>query len=219
MAAAVPAMGAAVSAPMADAEPRWTSLLRSEEDAWRALAPLWNLALGDEGNPCETAQRSHIHCFRGSSNLAEIRQLGRPGILTLRDPAGQDGYALLTGLTGQGATLRMGGGQTQTVPFATLARMWRGDFATYWRTPPGYRADQADRRTGPLVDWLAAQVARLDGTPPPAGAQILNASLKARINEFQVSQGLSPDGVPGPKTLMQLNRATGVEEPRLQTEK
>ena len=32
-----------------------------------------------------------------------------------------------------------------------------------------------------------------------------------------MAQGLRPDGIAGPTTFMQLNRATGVSEPRLET--
>src|SRR5439155_128859 len=74
-----------------------------------------------------------------SSNLALIRQLARPGIVTLSDENGQPAHALLTGLSPQSATLRMGG-VSQTVSLASLARLWRGDFATYWRVPPGYQS-------------------------------------------------------------------------------
>jgi general secretion pathway protein A len=36
-----------------------------------------------------------------------------------------------------------------------------------------------------------------------------------QVSSFQLSQGLRPDGLAGPTTFMQLNRATGVDEPRL----
>jgi general secretion pathway protein A len=42
-----------------------------------------------------------------------------------------------------------------------------------------------------------------------------DATLRSRIHRFQLSQGLPSDGSAGPITLMQLNRANGVEEPRL----
>jgi general secretion pathway protein A len=40
-------------------------------------------------------------------------------------------------------------------------------------------------------------------------------ALPARVAAFQVARGLPPDGVAGPLTVMLLNRATGVDEPRL----
>jgi general secretion pathway protein A len=42
--------------------------------------------------------------------------------------------------------------------------------------------------------------------------------LRQRVFAFQVSQGLALDGLAGPITLMQLNRASGIDEPRLRPE-
>jgi general secretion pathway protein A len=61
-------------------------------------------------------------------------------------------------------------------------------------------------------------VAKLNGEPPPAGAQKFDAALQAKVSAFQLAQGLKADGLAGPITLMQLNRAAGVAEPRLQAE-
>jgi general secretion pathway protein A len=196
------------------------ALIRTEKEAWRELAPAWNLAVGDS-EPCQVAPRSDVLCFKGNGSLALIRQLGRPGILTLRPTEGKaddkPGYALLTGLTGQTATLRMQG-VSHTVSLESLARAWRGEFATYWKAPAGYRDKLVEGNTGPVVDWLAARLAKLQGETPPADKQVFNAALKAKVYAFQFAQELKPDGVAGPETFMLLSRATGVDEPRLQTE-
>jgi general secretion pathway protein A len=64
------------------------------------------------------------------------------------------------------------------------------------------------------------QLAKLHGEPPPAdNKQAVDAALRSKVQSFQVAQGLKPDGLAGPITLMQLNRATGVDEPRLHTER
>ncbi|WP_370656063.1 peptidoglycan-binding domain-containing protein [Klebsiella pneumoniae] len=39
--------------------------------------------------------------------------------------------------------------------------------------------------------------------------------LTRQLQAFQASQGLQPDGRLGPITLMQVNRAAGIAEPRL----
>ncbi|WP_409970417.1 peptidoglycan-binding domain-containing protein [Piscinibacter sp.] len=41
--------------------------------------------------------------------------------------------------------------------------------------------------------------------------------MQARVFAFQLAQGLQPDGLAGPLTLMQLTRASGIDEPRLKT--
>jgi len=209
----------AASAPLTlvatDLKTRFPSLLRNERDAWRELAPAWKLAMAD-GDPCVAAQRQQVQCFKSaSSNLALIRQLARPGIVTLNDDNGQPVHALLTGLTHQSATLRMGG-VSQTVSLPSLAQLWRGDFATYWRAPPGYQNRIVEADAGPAAEWLAAQLAALDGSAASVDKPLSDAALKSQVSAFQLAQGLKADGLAGPTTFMQLNRATGVDEPRLQ---
>ena len=190
------------------------STTRDEKQAWRELAPAWQLALG-ESDPCPAAQRQQVPCFKTpNSTLALIRQLGRPGILTLRDGVAAPVYTVLTGLTDNIANLRMNGA-SQTVSLAVLATLWQGDFATLWRAPQGYTGLLGPGSTGPVVDRLAAQLAALDGSAPPASGQAFDAALKARVHAFQLAQGLKPDGRAGPTTFMQLNRASGTAEPRL----
>jgi general secretion pathway protein A len=222
-ASSVSTVASAASAPIAASGPafltaadlpnRFKALTRNENDAWRELGAEWKLAL-DDGDPCAAAQRAQVQCFRSpSSNLALIRQLDRPGILMLHDANDRPVYALLTGLTEQSATLRVAG-VSQTISLVSLARLWRGDFATLWRAPPGYAGKTIDAGSGPVATWLTAQLANLRGQPPTVDTGG-DAAWRARVSAFQLAQGLKPDGLAGPTTFMQLNRASGVDEPRL----
>ena len=214
---AVPASSAAL-APLAAADlgVRFPAPITTEKDAWRELAPEWRLTLAG-GDPCTQAQRQQVHCFKSpSSNLALIRQLGRPGVLTLRDAQGRPVYALLTALSAQGATLRMGA-VSRNVSLDALAQLWQGDFATFWRAPVDYQTRPVEGTSGPMVDALAAQLAASRGEPPP-GQTPSGESLRAAVRAFQLAHGLKADGLAGPTTFMQLNRASGVDEPRLPTE-
>jgi general secretion pathway protein A len=216
-----PAPGGATEpgVPMADLSAELRGLaadatIVSERAAWRELASFWGLQLG-EGDPCVSAQQQQLRCYRGSNTLATIRQLDRPGILTLYTEHDRPVYVLLTGLSGQRATLNLGGA-TRSVPLADLARVWKGDYATYWHAPPGYAVKAVEGNSGPVVDWLATQLATLQGETGPTTRQTYDAALRARVSAFQLAEGLKPDGQAGPTTFMQLNRALGVEEPRLQ---
>ena len=209
--ASVPAASASFLT-AADLPTRFKALTRNEKDAWRELAPEWQLAL-DDGDPCVAAARVQLQCFRTpSSSLALIRQLDRPGILMLRDDSDRPVYALLTGLTNDSATLRMAG-VSQTISLVSLATLWRGDFATFWRAPPGYAGKLVDAGSGPVAEWLSAQLAKVRGEHAPSRGD--DSAWKARVSAFQLAQGLKPDGLAGPTTFMQLNRASGVDEPRL----
>jgi general secretion pathway protein A len=210
-ASAAPADGAAQGfLTAAELPQRFKTLTRDERDAWRQLAPAWRVTL-EEGEPCTVAQRSQLQCFRSAnSTLALIRQLDRPGIVTLRDEADRPVYALLTGLGNDTATLRIGE-TAQTIKLVSLASLWRGDFATFWRVPAGMTGKVIDAGSGAPAAGVARQLAALNGLPVAAS----DSEWKSQVSAFQLAQGLKADGIAGPTTFMQLNRATGVDEPRL----
>ena len=189
------------------------TLLRDADEAWRELAQVWNLAVPPQGDPCSALQKEGVQCFSRTLSLPVIRELGRPGILTLDAATGAPRYALLTALTRDSATLRAGGTE-QTVTLTALAQRWQGGFATLWRSPPGYDGRSDDPAT---LAWMAAGLAKATGAPAPDGPATLDATLRARLRTFQTAQGLAADGQPGPMTFMQLNRATGADEPRLRS--
>ncbi|MEO7152323.1 MAG: AAA family ATPase [Burkholderiaceae bacterium] len=200
--AATPASGAGPLVGLAD-----------ESTAWRQLAAVWKVALA-EGDPCVAAAAQQLQCFRGAGGLAVLRQLDRPAILTLHDGRGRITHALLTGLTDQTASVGTGAA-AQTVALAELLRAWRGEFATYWRAPPGYAGRVVDGRAHPSAGWVEQRIAAWQGTAVAAPADATDERLRAQVQAFQVAQGLKADGLAGPTTLMQLNRAAGIAEPRL----
>lgn len=176
----------------------------SEAAAWRELALHWKLDLPVGADPCEAALREQVRCFRGNASLTLLRDLGRPVLLTLRDAQDRPAWVLAGAIDDQGVAL-LQGGERQQVSLWTLAGLWRGEFMTLWRTPPGWREGGSDTLPPALRAWMAERVPGEAGQP-----------LKARVVAFQVAHGLKPDGLAGPLTLMQINKASGVDEPRLQ---
>jgi general secretion pathway protein A len=205
----------AVAPPPPALPPGPPTLLRDESQAWRELAQAWKLAAG-EGAPCPAFAREQVRCFSSNTSLALIRQLGRPGIVKLDSRSTSPSYALLVALTPDSATLRAGNSE-QTVTLAALAARWEGDFSTLWRVPTGYTAPVNDGQGGPVVEWVSARLATLEGKPAGTERPVQNAAFKARVRAFQLAQGLPADGQLGPLTFMQLNRTGGVDEPALRT--
>jgi general secretion pathway protein A len=184
-----------------------------EHDALRTLAPEWALQLAD-GDPCALAADQDVRCFRAHGGLALLRLLGRPSVLVLRDAQERPVHVVLAGLGHDEATLVVGRAPLQ-VPLALLTTAWRGDFTTFWRVPPGYSVPLSLGSHGPLVDAVGAQLATGLGAPAPAPDHVFDSTLRSRVAAFQQAQGLAADGVAGPTTLMQINRASGVAEPWL----
>jgi general secretion pathway protein A len=218
--APAPAQAATASSPQpaASLDALLAQMTGNIDTAWRELAPAWKLPAAGVP-PCQAAATQQLRCFTASNlTVPLLRQIDRPGILTLQLGNKPPVYALLTGLGPQNATLEVAG-QRHTVTLLALGGLWRGEFATFWRPPPGYADDATDLRegsTGKAVDWLTGRLAVLDGQSAAAPLGF-DAAMKARVQAFQRANGLQPDGKPGPMTLMQIGRATGADDPRLNT--
>lgn len=197
------------------------------DDAWlRNLpgdsSPVWHELLlrwepqATTAPPCTDKPTGSLRCWTNSRlTLPELRELGRPGILTLRLDNGEEVFTLLVGMDTTSALLRHAA-QTRHIPLDALSRLWTGNFGTFWRPPPGDVDALLQGRAGPALDWLGQQLAKLDGIPPPTSPlPDLTPALRARLQVFQRAHGLRPDGLPGPLTLMQLRRATVNDAPRL----
>lgn len=215
MAASTPGAGTAgaVPAPTAALTDRLPLLDPDAGAAWRALAALWPGTVAAD-DPCAATQP--LRCHRSPTmTLAQIRQLDRPGLLTLEVRGTGLVPVLLRGLSRDRALLQLGPGAPVAVPLAELAAHWRGDFATLWRLAPDAPADaDADTHTR----WLAARLAAAPASAPASDAAPDTPRRRQRIAAFQRAQGLPPDGRAGPLTLMQWNRTAGVDEPRLAQE-
>jgi len=208
-AASAPVLGAA------ELKAQWKTLGRDEKASWRELASMWNVSPG-EGDPCAAVAKQQVRCFKFPSTLAVVKSLGRPGFMSLHDEAGRSTTVVLVGLSDDSATLLVDG-RAQPVSLAALTKVWRGEFGTLWRIPYGYTTAIAEGASGPLVDRLATQLAGLAGEPVPPPRQTMDEALRAKVSRFQTAHGLNAVGKAGPTTFMQLNRATGVDEPKLDT--
>ena len=195
----------------------WADQPRNESSAWQTLGTLWGAPADESGDPCKAWAARDLQCFKAQrTSLAMLRQLDRPGLLTLVSPEGRSAYAVLTGLNADYATLELNG-VPHRVRVDTLAQWWRGDFATLWRSPPGYPGARQAVNSPVVAEWLVARLDSLPTAAPAASAREGAPDLKARLYQFQLAQGLIPDGRAGPMTFMQLNRAAGLAEPRLRS--
>ncbi|WP_418320298.1 ExeA family protein [Piscinibacter sakaiensis] len=184
-----------------------------EQAAWQLLAEQWGLQLGP-GEACLAAARHRLGCYSSDGGIALVRQLARPGILELAGQSAGGRRLLLVGLDGSSATLLIDGA-TRQVSLVDLATVWNGRYATFWRVPEPLLQPAPADGSEPLAGWLSQRLAKLDGGAERPDIRQIDAALRERLLQFQRAHGLSADGIPGPRTLMALNRATGVDEPSL----
>jgi general secretion pathway protein A len=189
-------------------------------NAYRELAQLWGLTLTDAA-PCQAAFKKNLRCYASDGGLAELLQLNRPAVLTMRDDVNTNGntnsntyYALLVQLDKDNALLHIDG-KPEKMSLATLATKFQGEFTTFWRVPRLFREVVAIGNRGADVDWIAGQLAAINGLKKPTANQTFDQQLSAQVRAFQASQKLKIDATVGPRTYMRLNHASGINEPRL----
>lgn len=173
----------------------------------QALGLRWDLQLPERG-VCDAALMKGIQCFRSQTlTLDGLRRLDRPGLLRLHDN-GVARWVLADALHDEALLLRAADQQWK-LPLEALPMVWRGEYATFWRLPPGQRTRVFTATAqDPAGRWLSRQ---LDDQLPPDPT----ADFTARVRSFQQRHGLYGDGRALPSTFLLINLLSNVDEPRL----
>jgi len=134
--------------------------------------------------------------------------LNLPVILELTGPTGARCRATLVSLEEERATLAVGG-KEYTYPLDEIDQLWDGSFILVWKAPPIRSRLISRGMQGADVAWLRARLDALEGTTSKGpGPDVYDASLEQRVIAFQRSRVLTPDGLVGDETLLQLTLAT-----------
>ncbi len=188
----------------------WT---RNQDEALTAL--LGYLGFQQEGAayPCWLANKNGMDCETlEAKTWDDFLAINRPAVLTLTSPTRHTVYASLIDIKGNSATLLVAGGET-TLSLDELGVLWTGEYVIIWRRPVLFDGAIRKGDAGPMVDWLAAQFASLDGQNTPLAESIFNDMLDRRVKLFQRSHGIKDDGVVGVQTILRLNEELGLEVP------
>jgi general secretion pathway protein A len=187
-------------------------LLASENAGLQAIGPRWQLVT-DGKAPCAAALTQQLQCYRTSRmSLNGLRQMDRPAVLRLSLPDGT-GHAVLEALDTRQVALRAGE-HRWTLSTDALSLVWQGDYLTLWRTPPGQTGRLVNGYQGVAANWMEQRLTTLQQQGQlPASAR----TLREKVEAFQRSRGIEITGRATPTTLILLNRASGVDEPRLST--
>jgi general secretion pathway protein A len=187
---------------------------RSKDTAYSALFLAWGAQYQGK-DACRQAGELGLRCLSSRSGLAELRQFDRPVILHLRDELGQEFHATLTALDADSATFSVGS-RTEKVALGALAAQWSGHYTMLVRMPPdAYRNIRPGER-GPSVQWLGKLLSQAMGKEADIPAHLVfDAALVRQVRQFQLAEGLVPDGAIGPQTLTRLISVADQNAPRL----
>ena len=189
-------------------------LSRSKVLAYAALFKAWGANYQD-GDECHQAEALGLRCLTARGGLDELRQLNLPAVLLMQDKQGERFNVTLTGLDERSATFTVGD-ETGTVSLDAFAAQWSGNYTLLWRVPPvaSKKLHPGDRGTD--VEWLGRQLAQLHGKEAATTRdQVFDEAMLRQVKQFQLAQGLIPDGAVGPQTMMRLSGAADQTVPKL----
>jgi general secretion pathway protein A len=187
--------------------PAALSTQESREAAYRMLFSPWGVTIepGELPDACLRIEAKGMGCFDAAGDLQLLRKLNRPAVLKLRDSRGEEYYAALTALRDGYAIVHLGP-EKRSVPESEIQKHWSGDFTILWSVPAGYREEIRPGDKGPAVQWLASQIAALPGKKfRRRSATTYDAELLKHVKDFQIKEGLKPDGIVGPRTIIRLD--------------
>lgn len=185
---------------------------RDLTSAQLSLFTYLNLTTKDSRSPCLSTQGANYVCEKVNINSwDELKEINRPGLITLSTPDKKWVYALLIGL-GENKAMLLANSEYKVLSWSDIANLWNGDFLYVWSRPEGFDRNLKVGDKSDLVTWIAEQFALLDQQPAPLTRQFFTDRLKKRVELFQSTQNIIPDGVINTQTLRRLNEVLGVDK-------
>jgi len=178
-----------------------------------ALFSYVGISAGDTKNPCLVVKDADYVCEKARINSwDELKDINRPGLITLATPDKKWVYAVMIGLSENHALL-LDNGVQKIVLWNEIANLWNGDFLYVWSRPQGFENSLQMGDKSDLVTWVAEQFASIDQQPAPLTRQFFTERLQKRVELFQSTHNILPDGVINAQTLRRLNEVLGVDKP------
>lgn len=187
----------------------------SLDAAMAVLFNTWQTPLpASESPPCDLAPGFGLRCLSQLGSLRDIRHLDRPAAIRL-EIASLEHHVVITSISDGIVTVSSASGDYRLAE-RDVIRTWDGNFTILWQVPPEYRTVKLGD-TGATVDWLHRQlsIAQATGAETAIVGGTFDEALERRVKQFQISQGLKPDGIAGTITWIHLNSAVGANVPHL----
>ena len=188
---------------------------QSKEQAIADLAGLWGLSLDAERRDyCSYANEHDLGCLARKDSLETLRNMNRPAVLTLYNDEGAPFHVVISGLN-EDSALFIAGNTQHELALSAITSRWFGEYLLLWQQPPFKRKLLQPGERGASVSWLAETLQQLEVYEATGREVRLEGTLLGAFKRFQFSNGLTPDGVLGPMSMIHLNTASKLPGPRL----
>lgn len=180
-----------------------------EPEALRLLLRRWGVETENlpAEDPCAEVAALGLRCEREAGKLSNVRFFDRPALLRVAGAGGEPRFLVLGALDESFGTLDLASG-SELIPVAGLESIWTGDYTLVWQPPPLGPPLIGPASSGEAVLWLRRLIAEIPELGlPESDSSYYDRGLTRAVRAFQVSRGLDPDGIAGPRTLIQLHNA------------
>jgi general secretion pathway protein A len=155
------------------------------------------------------AEERGLHCLYQRGTLDQVRTLGRPVILTLRDGNSNPHQVVLAALGPRSAAIDIGG-TSYRVANSELEQLWFGEYLLLWRPGTSGVKSFLPGMRDPDVRWLRESLARIQGQPvEPMDSDLFDENLAGRIRDYQRDRRLPVDGMAGHATQVAISSDLG----------
>jgi general secretion pathway protein A len=177
--------------------------------AYEALFSAWELHYNDRApvTACKQAEVYGLRCLYANGNLNSLKTHNRPALLTIADSQGNKRYITITAFEKDQATV-FSENQPYTVKLSELDSYWYGQFILLWHKPEYYTTAITPGKSGKIVSWLYDSLSGITDLPAGRSSDVYDYYLVGKVKAFQLQQGLAPDGIVGPLTILYINALT-----------
>lgn len=190
---------------------------QSRDTAFQSLFKQWNITYDNkgDGDACKQVHDNGLRCMDKPVIFNDLIQLNRPAVLKMLDNKGQGFYVTLTAIEGQTATCLVNN-EARTIDIKEVERKWTGEHILLYKTPENYKGNIYPGHKGQFVEWLDKQLSVLQGRKYQTNKNpVYDEKLVGMVKQYQLSEGIKPDGIIGSQTIVHLNNAIGSDEPVL----
>ncbi|UCH79642.1 MAG: AAA family ATPase [Nitrospiraceae bacterium] len=189
---------------------------QSEGLSYTSMFKLWNIDHKPRNfaDACSSAEKYGLTCMTGFKSMKSLKKINRPAVLKLFDTEGNSYYVTLIALGDDTARIRFGN-EEKTVDIEEVESQWFGHYTLFWRPPEDYKGTWS-LYDGSAVKWLRKNIAVINKTQlEEPDSMVYDSDLVREIKKFQVAEGLKPDGVAGPLTMIHINTVLDSSVPTL----
>ncbi len=193
------------------------SIKISKQKAIVNLFAQWGIPIKERENfdICEFAENINLRCFDKNISFKELIKLNRPAVLKLSDDKGREFYVTLMHISNDIAELKIID-EVKTVNLEELEKKWLGDYLLLWEPPSGFQGYIYPGYKGPFVQWIREKIYLIQGKSFKKSKHLrYEGEIVEEIKKFQSENGLKPDGIIGPFTVIHMNNSLESDEPKL----